>query len=201
MLPLLFDYLVETNQLLVFENFDSNSFNYTARDQSFPERIFFYYLNKSCGIKIFHYICTVINNITDMIKTKFSIALHIMTLLAMYKEDWLNSTLIAGSLNINPVLVRKEIGALKASGLIESREGKNGGIHLLKDAKSISLAQIFQIVKGSDHVLSPLKNTPNPKCRVGRQINIKMDTVLDTIDSAISQELGKQSLEEFKNQF
>jgi len=98
-------------------------------------------------------------------------------------------------------LVRKEIKALKESGLIESKEGKNGGVHIVKDATKITLAQIFKIAKGDEHVLSPLKNTPSPNCRVGRQINVKMNNVLNTIDWAISEELSKQTLEEFKNQF
>ena len=124
-----------------------------------------------------------------------------MTLLAMYKEDWLTSNLIASSLNINPGLVRKELATLKKAGLIESKEGKNGGIRLLKDANKIYLSDIFNIIKGSDTVLSLLKNKPNPDCKVGKQINTKLETVLSTIDKAISNELKTQTLEEFKNQF
>lgn len=119
----------------------------------------------------------------------------------MYKEDWLTSSLIAGSLSCNPVLVRKELATLKEGGLIESKEGKNGGIRILKSADKIYLSEIFNLVKGSDTVLSSLKNKPNPNCRVGKQINIKLDTILNDIDNAISNELQKQTLEEFKNQF
>lgn len=136
-----------------------------------------------------------------MVKTRFSIALHIMTLLAMYKEDWFTSTIIASSLNINPVLVRKELATLKKSGLIESKEGKNGGVHILKDANKIYLSDIFKIVKGSDTVLSMLKNKPNPNCKIGKKINTKLEIVLNTVDNAIINELKMQTLEEFKNQF
>lgn len=136
-----------------------------------------------------------------MIKTKFSILLHIMTLLATYKDEWLNSTLIAESLNINPVLVRKELAVLKSNGLIESKEGKNGGVHLLKDAETIQLSEIFEIAKGSNHVLSSLKNVPNPNCRIGKQINKNLENVLNEIDQAILDKLSQQNLEKFKDQF
>ncbi|WP_350293731.1 Rrf2 family transcriptional regulator [uncultured Croceitalea sp.] len=136
-----------------------------------------------------------------MVKTRFSIALHIMTLLSIYYEDWLPSTTIAGSLNINPVLVRKELVTLKEGGFIESKEGKNGGVRLLKAPSKILLSDIFNLVKGPDTVLSKLKNTPNPSCRVGKQINDKLTAVMSTIDNAISNELNKQTLEEFKNRF
>ncbi len=124
-----------------------------------------------------------------------------MTLLALHKDDWLTSTYIAGSLNMNPVLVRKELKTLKEGGLVESKEGKNGGIKILKDAKNIRLSDIFNIIKGCDTVLSLLKNTPNPKCSVGKNINTKLVSIMNNIDTAISEELDKQTLEEFKNQF
>ncbi|MCK8522410.1 Rrf2 family transcriptional regulator [Aquimarina sp. D1M17] len=136
-----------------------------------------------------------------MVKTKFSIALHIMTLLSIYKDEWLTSAWIAASLNMNPVLVRKEIAILKENGLIDSKEGKNGGVRILKDAKNIKLSDIFNSVKGEDNVLSLLKNTPNPDCIVGKQINQNLKSLLNTIDKAVSDALEKQTLENFKNQF
>lgn len=136
-----------------------------------------------------------------MVKTKFSIALHIMTLLSIYKDEWLTSAWIAASLNMNPVLVRKEIAILKENGLIDSKEGKNGGVRILKDAKNIKLSDIFNSVKGEDNVLSLLKNTPNPDCVVGKQINQNLKSLLNTIDKAVSDALEKQTLENFKNQF
>ncbi|OEJ99062.1 hypothetical protein A8C32_07750 [Flavivirga aquatica] len=124
-----------------------------------------------------------------------------MTLLAVHKDDWLTSTLIASSLNINPVLVRKEISNLKKGDLIESKEGKNGGIRLLKDPNIIYLSDIFILAKGNDHVLSLSNNTPNPKCRVGKKINDRLKVVLKNIDQSINESLKKQTLESFKNQF
>ncbi|MDN5202802.1 Rrf2 family transcriptional regulator [Fulvivirgaceae bacterium BMA10] len=136
-----------------------------------------------------------------MIKSKFSISLHILTLLALDKDSWLTSAHIAGSLNVNPVIVRKEIMNLKSGNLIESKEGKNGGVRLLKDPSEIYLSDIFQLVKGKHNVLSLSKNTPNPACPVGRQINEKLESVFDNIDDAIIRELSKQTLDAFKNQF
>ncbi|WP_345742909.1 Rrf2 family transcriptional regulator [Aquimarina algiphila] len=148
------------------------------------------------------YLCTVtIFNTVILVKSKFSISLHIMTLLALYKDDWCSSSDIASSLNINPVLVRKEIAALKKGHLIESKEGKNGGIRLLKDANKIYLSDIFTVIKGDSSVLSLSNNIPDPTCRIGKQINTKLETLLETIDNSIVRELNKQTLEEFKNQF
>ena len=136
-----------------------------------------------------------------MVKSKFSISLHIMTLLAYYPGEWHSSAKIAESLNINPVLVRNELKALKAGGLVESKEGKNGGVQLGKSAKNISLADVFQAVKGSDHVLNLSSNVPDVSCTIGGQINEKLLSIFDNIDNAIIDILKTQTLEEFKNQF
>ena len=124
-----------------------------------------------------------------------------MTLLALYPEDWHTSTNIANSLNTNPVLVRKEIAILKSGQLIESKEGKNGGVRLLKRAKEIYLSDIFKLVKGEGHVLSFSSNIPDPTCKVGKQINRNLTTIMKSIDNSIIKELNKQTLEDFKNQF
>ncbi len=136
-----------------------------------------------------------------MVKSKFSISLHIMTLLAYATGEWHSSSKIAGSLNINPVLVRKELKALKAHGLTDSKEGKNGGVMLAKAASKITLADIFEAVKGSDHLLNLSSNIPNVSCAIGGQINEKLMLMFDDIDNAIVETLKNQTLEEFKNQF
>lgn len=137
----------------------------------------------------------------DLVKTRFSIALHILTLLSIHDEEWMSSTYIASSLNVNPVLVRKELMTLRKGGLVQSREGKNGGVRILKAPAKILLSDIFNLIKGSDTVLSLSKNDPNPNCIVGRQINDNLESVLQNIDQAIDRELQKMTLEEFKNMF
>ncbi len=136
-----------------------------------------------------------------MVKSKFSISLHIMTLLAYYPGEWHSSAIIAESLNINPVLVRKELKALKSGGLVESKEGKNGGVRLGKSAKNISLADIFEAIKGDSHVLNLSNNLPDVNCKIGSQINEKLLSIFDNVDNAIVDILKIQTLEKFKNQF
>lgn len=56
-------------------------------------------------------------------------------------EVWMSSEYIAGSINVNPVVVRKEIKNLKALGYIQSKEGKGGGAKLATDAGKLHLQQ------------------------------------------------------------
>lgn len=79
-----------------------------------------------------------------MRKSKFAIVIHILTLLGTFRDEWLSSKIIASSLNVNPVLVRNEIALLLKHQLIESKEGKNGGVKLLKPPKDILLSEILK---------------------------------------------------------
>lgn len=136
-----------------------------------------------------------------MIKSKFAIATHIMTFLATYTDEWISSTHLARSLNINPVLVRKELILLKENNLVQSKEGKNGGVKLAKSASKIKLSDIFNIAKGNEHVLSFSKNEGNPNCPIGSNIKKNLGKIYKQMDTIIEQTLSKMTLEEFKNQF
>lgn len=77
------------------------------------------------------YLCKVIT----MNNTRFATAVHIMTLLAKSPQEWLTSDWMAGSINVNPVIIRKEISVLREVGLIISRQGKKEEVSLQKMLK------------------------------------------------------------------
>ena len=131
---------------------------------------------------------------------RFSISLHILTLLEMLSDELLTSDYIAGSININPVLVRKEISNLKKHGLVESKEGKAGGYALAKPARQIRLSDVYQAVRQTP-LLGTAKNSPNPSCVVGKQINKHLNDLYTDAEKALTQRLGKTSLLDFVKQF
>ncbi|MBB4807902.1 Rrf2 family protein [Chryseobacterium defluvii] len=135
-----------------------------------------------------------------MNNTRFATAVHIMTLLAKSPQEWLTSEWLAGSININPVIVRKEIGILKEAGLIVSRQGKEGGSQLSKRADSISISEIYSAVKNIE-VLGKKNQNPNPACSVGKEINDHLNSLFVETDKLVINFLGNKSLQEFSDQF
>jgi len=135
-----------------------------------------------------------------MISGKFAITTHILTLLAKFPEEYLASDYIAGSLNIHPVLVRKEIANLKKNHLVESREGKYGGTKLLKSPEAISMEEIFNITFEKVN-FGFSKNDPNPLCPVGKQINTNRTHLYDDINDSIISKLKTISLAELSEKF
>ena len=135
-----------------------------------------------------------------MTGSQFPIAIHILTLLTTTDEEWLSSDYIASSVNINPVLVRKEIGNLRKFGLVISKTGKKGGSRLAKNASVICLADVYRAIRPIQ-ILGHLKNEPNHHCPVGRQINGWLEELNNEIEEAMVANLSKITLQDFCSQF
>ncbi|PZF72300.1 RrF2 family transcriptional regulator [Taibaiella soli] len=131
---------------------------------------------------------------------RFATSIHILTLLEQAGEELLSSEYLASSININPVLVRKEVSNLRNHGLVATKEGKNGGSYLAKPAAQIKLADVYKAVR-NESLLGYNKNEPNPACPVGRQINQHLDELYDIAELAVLQKLGNITLAEFCHRF
>lgn len=135
-----------------------------------------------------------------MNNTRFATAVHIMTLLAKSPQEWLTSEWMAGSININPAVVRKELSVLREAGLVTSRQGKEGGSQLSKNPDSITISEIYSAVKNTD-VLGKKNQNPNPVCSVGREINDHLNNLFIETDKLVVNFLGNKTLREFTDQF
>lgn len=149
---------------------------------------------KNVTIKNCLYICTAMNN------TRFATAIHILTLLADNDADWLSSDWIGGSININPVMVRKELKVLNDAGLVVSRKGKEGGTKLNLPSDKITLAQVYSAVKNSE-VLGKKNLNPNPYCPIGKDINENLNGLFKEVDEQVMKELEKKTIKDFLKLF
>ncbi|WP_316846813.1 Rrf2 family transcriptional regulator [Pedobacter psychrodurus] len=129
---------------------------------------------------------------------EFATALHILTLLAIFKEN-LSSAYIAGSININPAMVRKSLGVLRMHGLIETKEGNGGGSSLAKPADKVLLSDVYRAV--NEALLLGKLNKPNPECKVGKQINQHLTKLYHRADHALIKELSSITLADFSKKF
>ncbi|OQC68483.1 MAG: putative HTH-type transcriptional regulator YwnA [Verrucomicrobia bacterium ADurb.Bin006] len=56
-----------------------------------------------------------------MINSRFTVAIHVLCLLAHSQGQALTSEYIAGSVNTNPVVIRRLLAALRRAGLVRLR--------------------------------------------------------------------------------
>ena len=93
---------------------------------------------------------------------------------------------------MNPVIIRKTLGQLKAAGLVEVAAGV-GGAKLTKSPEDITLWDVFQAVE-EDEDLFHFQENPNPKCPVGRNIHKVLDQRLLDAQRAMEESLRSTTL-------
>lgn len=73
----------------------------------------------------------------------FSVGVHALVYLN-HKKGMLSSEELAENICTNPARVRKIMASLKQAGLVETKEGNEGGYRLVKDPKELTLACIAE---------------------------------------------------------
>ena len=130
--------------------------------------------------------------------TKFSVALHILTMISESK-DTLSSQALAESVGTNASYIRKVIALLKNAGLIQSHQGKTG-YQLSKSPKDITLLNIYFATQEVSHIsLFPVHQNSNSDCPVGKHIQAAVSPLFASAEAQLEKELAQQTLEDVIN--
>ena len=101
----------------------------------------------------------------------------------------MTSDYIAGSVNTNPVVVRRILALLARAGLVVTQEGAGGGVRLAKSAEDIDLRAVYAAVE-SDALFALHPQPPNPACPVGNTIQAALEPTLDAAEGAVLKSLA-----------
>ena len=132
------------------------------------------------------------------ISSRFTIAVHTLLCILLFEDEKITSNFLAGSVNVNPVIIRNILIQLKKAKIIIVKRGK-GGISINKKAKDITLLDIFEAVESLDGKLFSFHKKPNSKCPVGNNITKVLLPKLDDIQKSMEKELEKTTLEDIFN--
>ncbi len=124
---------------------------------------------------------------------QFSIAIHIMAALACGCDKDLTSGDLAASVNTSPSFVRRILAKLSKAGLVETTTGKAGKCRLAKDAKEISLLDIYQAVD-APRVFAIHNYSEQKACFVSCHIKSALDKALNKTQAAMESSLEDMSL-------
>lgn len=115
----------------------------------------------------------------------------------LWGKTKLTSDILAGSVGVNPVIIRKTLSQLKNAGMITVARG-TGGAEIAKDLKDISLLDVYSAVEclGKSGQLFSFHDKPNPDCPIGKNIHNVLDDRLAAIQAAMEAELAQTSLDE-----
>lgn len=120
-------------------------------------------------------------------------AVHVLAVLAYKEGDRVTSTLLAGSINTNPVIVRRLLLALQRAKLVETGKGAGSGSRLSRSPGRINLAQIYRAVEEAEPFAKPSQK-PNAACPVGHCIRETLDQVFASAEAALERDLEKTTL-------
>ena len=123
------------------------------------------------------------------VSTRFSIAVHIIALIDYENGKPVSSAYMAGSVNTNPVIIRRILGLLKEAKIVRVLRGPQGSL-LIKDPKDISLLDVFKAVNSlEDDSLFDFHDNPNPACPIGSRIQGALELFMLKSQSAMEEVL------------
>ena len=120
-------------------------------------------------------------------------AVHVLAVLAYKEGDRVTSALLAGSVNTNPVIVRRLLLALQRAKLVDTCKGAGSGSRLSRSPRRIDLAQVYRAVENAEPFASPSRK-PNAACPVGKCIRETLYRVFASAQRALERDLGKTTL-------
>lgn len=133
------------------------------------------------------------------ISSRFTLAVHIFTCIDTFSKDQkVTSQFLAGSTNVNPVIIRRLLSQLKAAGLVNVARG-TGGATIAKPLDQITFLDIYRAVECIDHgELFHFHENPNTDCPVGRNIHKILDDKLERVQNTMERELASITLADVK---
>ena len=131
------------------------------------------------------------------ISSRFTIAVHIFACIDTFGKDHkMTSDFLAGSVNVNPVIIRKIMSSLRDANLIHVQRG-TGGITIAKPLEEITLYDIYRAVDCVESgELFHFHDNPNENCPVGKNIHRILDDKLMRVQAAMENELKAITLQE-----
>jgi Rrf2 family protein len=129
-----------------------------------------------------------------VLSSKLTVGTHILTIFALKRGEALTSDDIAESVNTNPVVIRRLLGALRAAGIVESKSGAGGGWSLRCSPEKITLLDILNAVEPQDELFALHRNLPNPECPCGQHIQGVLSEVYDRVREGMSRQLASTTI-------
>jgi Rrf2 family protein len=128
------------------------------------------------------------------LSSKLSVGIHILTVLALRQGEALTSEYIAGSVNTNPVVIRRLLGLFRATGYVESKTGVGGGWLLVADPTQITLLDVLRVVEPKHQMFALHKRGPNQKCLVGCNIEKVLTEVYAEAWEGMAKRLARSNI-------
>jgi Rrf2 family protein len=117
-----------------------------------------------------------------------------MAVLALRRDELCPSTLLARTVNTNPVVIRRLLLDLHKAGLVKTERGPSGGARLARPASRIKVRDIYRAVEDPS-LFAAHRKRPSKACPVGCNIESTLAQLFERANRALERELESVTLE------
>ncbi|WP_446806360.1 Rrf2 family transcriptional regulator [Dialister sp.] len=138
------------------------------------------------------------------ISSRFTIAVHMLCYIALFQDkEKVTSDIMAGSINANPVVVRRLLSQLKQRGMVTVNRG-SGGAFLAMKPEDLDFLQIYRTVETVEkgrYLPFPRKPESQRYLSWGRGIHQALDSKLMRVQEAMAREMKSITLADVLKDF
>jgi Rrf2 family protein len=117
-----------------------------------------------------------------------------MAVLALRRDELCPSTLLARTVNTNPVVIRRLLCDLHAAGLVKTERGPSGGTRLARPPNRIKVRDIYRAVE-DPALFAAHRKRPSKACPVGCRIEPVLGQLFRRASKALEREFESITLE------
>ena len=126
--------------------------------------------------------------------SRFAVAVHTLGFIGFAEgRHPATSEDIAGSVNTNPVVIRRLLGMLREAGLVTSQPGPGGGWRLNRRPEAITLRDAYRAVE-PDPLFAMPPRKPCAHCDVGRSVQQVLNRYFTDAEAAMEERLAQTTL-------
>lgn len=131
--------------------------------------------------------------------SRFTVAIHSLLLLDGPEGGWTTSDWIAGSVNTNPVVIRRLLQRLQRAGLVEGQKGARGGYRLRVAPSEVTLWQVYEALR-DEGPFGLHTAPPNARCPIGGCIQEPLQQIYDETETSMKKVLQRTTLRSLHKQ-
>lgn len=125
--------------------------------------------------------------------------LHVLLHMAEAQRP-LTSETMAKAMRTNPAVIRRIMGGLRDSGLVQSEKGHGGGWTLQKEITAVTLCDVYMAL-GSPGLFALGHRTEAPDCLVEQAVNAALGSAFREAETLLLRTLSSVTLGDLREDF
>jgi len=123
----------------------------------------------------------------------FGLALQALVVLSKEQVQTCPSAELAERLQSEATLLRRILAVLAREGILETREGRDGGYRLKKDPHMVTLAEVYSALQVGDPLYFGIKETTGSH-PFGQEMNAAFRDLTAEMDNSLREVLAKRTI-------